>query len=416
LANSIPFSLTTRKNSKYFYVRFKNSFTGQYMTWRSTKETDYKAAVRKAWSIYRGEADPVGRQEYSELVQHTKCSKEDALLILEEFRRRGIIRSYVLSGADGDVRAYDFLIDFWNPEKSEYLNDKNRKGQKVHSNHLQCCTTYVRKYWADILKDKLLGELTKADIQQMFNKLDQMDLNGNSKNHILRAVLTPMKWAYAHELVKADLSLGWTFYKVEYEKRIILSRELAGQLFLEPWDNPQARLANQLAMCTGMRSGEIEALQLEDIGPDYIMVQHSWSPQDGMKCPKNGEERKVLCPFKKLLQNLRAEALSNPHGESFVFWSAIPGQPIGHRAWVKSFRAQLEKIGLSKKEAGKYTFHAWRHFYATYLSGTVDRHALQTQTGHKTEAMLDHYSDHFTPEEESAIRIAVSETFSDLIS
>ena len=48
----LPFSLTTRASSPYYYVRFKNERTGQYLSWISTKEKTYNRALRKAWDMY----------------------------------------------------------------------------------------------------------------------------------------------------------------------------------------------------------------------------------------------------------------------------------------------------------------------------------------------------------------------------
>ncbi|MBQ2586371.1 MAG: hypothetical protein II570_05560, partial [Bacteroidaceae bacterium] len=45
------------------------------------------------------------------------------------------------------------------------------------------------------------------------------------------------------------------------------------------------------AMCTGMRIGEIQALQLGDIGSDRIYVRHNWARRDGLKTPKKQQSR-----------------------------------------------------------------------------------------------------------------------------
>ena len=57
------------------------------------------------------------------------------------------------------------------------------------------------------------------------------------------------------------------------------------------------------------------------------------------------------------------------------------------------------------------TFHAWRHFYATYMSDKVNQKALQSQTGHKTQIMLEHYAAHQTLEEAKLITQAQYQIF-----
>lgn len=43
------------------------------------------------------------------------------------------------------------------------------------------------------------------------------------------------------------------------------------------WDNDEAKIANELAMHTGMRAREIQALTVDDLGEDEIYVRRSWS-------------------------------------------------------------------------------------------------------------------------------------------
>ena len=43
----------------------------------------------------------------------------------------------------------------------------------------------------------------------------------------------------------------------------------------EYWDNDAARVANRVAMHTGMRAGEIAVLRVKDIQPDGIHVGSS---------------------------------------------------------------------------------------------------------------------------------------------
>ena len=54
-------------------------------------------------------------------------------------------------------------------------------------------------------------------------------------------------------------------------KREILTPELAMALFREPWRNETSKLANLLAMCTGLRAGEIQALRKKTLGETAYM-------------------------------------------------------------------------------------------------------------------------------------------------
>ena len=61
------------------------------------------------------------------------------------------------------------------------------------------------------------------------------------------------------------------------------------------------------------------------------------------------------------------------------------------------------------------TFHAWRHFYTTYMADKVSQMALMSQTGHKSQIMLEHYAAHQTAEEAQLITQAQAEIFGSIL-
>ena len=414
----LPFSLTTRASSPYYYVRFKNERTGQYLSWISTKEKNYNRALRKAWDLYNNREQDIEKLSFYDTLKKANYTKEDVQQFLEDFQRKGFLSGYCLNdSARLDVPALQWLCDFWNPEKSLYLREKMRKGQTVHRKHTMNSEQFIRKHWTEILKDLRLGELTREIIQLQFDRLDKMDLSGNTKNHILRSVLTPLKWAYNNELMVKDLSKGWVMYKSEYHKRAILTMEMARSVFSVEWTNEYSRIASMLAMCTGMRCGEIQALTKDDLGEDCIYVRHSWSEKDGLKCTKNTEERTVYVAFPYLMSKLYELADTNPYptGAGFIFWGYKPDRPTDGKHFRTYFRQALVKAGMDEESASTITFHAWRHFYTTYMADRVNQKALQSQTGHKSQVMLEHYAAHQTAEEAKMIMGAQTELFGALL-
>lgn len=415
----LPFSLTVRGDSPFYYVRFRNEQTGKFMSWISTKEKNYNRALRKAWDLYNNQADKIDQLSYYDTLRKSDYTAEDVLHFLEDFQRKGFLTGFVLNDSSiANTPALQWLVDFWNPDSSDYLKEKHRKGQSVHRKHRENSAAFILRHWSDILGEKKLGELTRQDIQKQFNRLDTLPLNGNTKNHILRAVLTPLKWAYNNELLCRDLSRGWIMYKAEYKKRSILTMEMARSVFRVEWDNNMARLASMLSMCTGMRCGEILALTADDLGENCIYVRHSYNMKDGLKSTKNGEERTVFVYFPYIMEQLRILAETNPYknGAGFIFWGLLPDKPIDCNVFRKFFRRALVAAGMSQEDAKKMTFHAWRHFYTTYMADKVNQKVLQSQTGHKTQIMLEHYADHQTREDALVIMNAQAEVFGAVLS
>lgn len=350
-------------------------------------------------------------------------SKDDILLLLEELKRRGIILSYTLK-YEGvlAVPAIEWLFDFWTPNKSEYLREKKRKGQMIHQKHTTNCRGFIKNHWAEILSGKSLGEINREDIQKQFNRLDEMELNGNTKNHILRAVFTPLKWAFNKEILVKDFSKGWIMYNEVYKKRVILTMETAKKVFHIKWNNDLTCLASMVAMCTGMRCGEILALTYEDLGDECIYVRHSYNVKDGLKCTKNMESRTVYIPFPFIMEKLKfyaemskkvsADNIILENTPAYIFRGESFDKPMDGKTCLNHLRAALIKTGMAEDEARQITFHAWRHFYTTYMSDKVNQRALQSQTGHKTASMLEHYANHQTLEEAKEIIAAQTQLFS----
>ena len=218
----LPFSLTIRGESPFYYVRFRNERTGKFMSWLSTKEKNYSRALRKAWDMYNEKADAISELSFYDTIRKSDYTKEDVQKFLEDFQRKGFLTSFVMNDSSlQNVDALEWLCSFWNPDVSEYLKEKARKGKPVHKKHRENSVAFITRHWSGILEGKKLGELSRADIRRQFDRLDALDLNGNTKNHILRSVLTPLKWAYNNELLPVDLSRGWVMYKCEYKKRIM---------------------------------------------------------------------------------------------------------------------------------------------------------------------------------------------------
>jgi integrase len=102
--------------------------------------------------------------------------------------------------------------------------------------------------------------------------------------------------------------------------------------------------------------------------------------------------------------------------DGFVFWAALSAdKPMEAEIFLRDLRTALVKTGMSKVTAKNYTFHAWRHFFTSYMRPRINEKLLRTQTGHKTAAMLDHYSDHMLDGDRERIQQAQRETFGALI-
>lgn len=155
------------------------------------------------------------------------------------------------------------MLNFWTWETSPYIAEKLYKKHGIHKRHVKKQYGNIKNHWQPFLKDKAIGEITKHDIKDFMFQLAQTDYSFGVKNDIVRAGTTALKWAYENELLDKDITTGLVFFSGTYKERLILTPELVQAVFSVEWNDDRCKLANMLAMCTGLRLGEIQRLKSE---------------------------------------------------------------------------------------------------------------------------------------------------------
>jgi integrase len=345
-------------------------------------------------------------------------SLDEADTLLAEMRRLGWVKTYVRKETPGAEDLITFLKTFWDWDTSPYIEEKLRETHGIHKRHCKIQKQAIALYWEPFFKGRFLGEITFDDIEDFIKHLGKKDLSASRKNLILKAGFQPLRWKFNRGKIEVDPTRGHTMFTGEESKREILTPTVAAAVFRAIWQNDRAKLANMLASVTGMRNGEITGLRLKDIGPDCIYVNSSWNSEDKLKTTKNNKTRVVEIPFPEIIKGLLAQAKQNPWGdglESFVFWSTTRSKsPMQGWHFVRELRIALIQTGYSKESADKIDFHGWRHFFTSYMVGKINKKLLKGETGHLTDIMIDHYSDHVTVGDRELIQAKKRETFAGL--
>mgnify|MGYP003807033631 CR=1 FL=1 len=107
---------------------------------------------------------------------------------------------------------------------------------------------------------------------------------------------------------------------------------------------------NLTAASTGLRCGELQALQLKNFHGDYIEVEKSYDPimKRLNSTTKKGRTRRVIIPG-IVKQSLETLIDSNPYKDqdSFIFFSEIPERPT-HGEYVNlCLDKAMERIGIT---------------------------------------------------------------------
>jgi integrase len=418
----LPFSVSRRKGRRFYYVQFKGE-KGEYLPAISTKQTTEAAAIETAFKWLR-EGIPSRKNDINvdllmrEALREIKTTSE-ADFVCRELKRLGLLKTYVIPMSKQDVDFVDFLYGFWDYDTSPYVKERLRKNHGIHRNYTTGQRCIAERYWEPFFRGRFLGDITRQDIENFMDDLAGRAFSANWKNRILKTGTIALRWAFAKEIIEKDIASGITWFAGKAAERHILSPEIARAIFCVEWLDERSRIANLLAAVTGLRAGEIQGLRVQDLGKDCLYVRHSWNDRDRLKTTKNNEARMVEVPFPALLHELVKLAERNPHGtsmDSFVFWSRrSPSRPIANTRFVKGLRNALVKAGMDKDSVKIYVFHGWRHFFTAYMRDRLNEKLLQSQTGHKSLAMLGHYSDHLLEGDRERIRQAQMDVFGGLV-
>lgn len=154
--------------------------------------------------------------------------------------------------------------------------------------------------------------------------------------------------------------------------------------------NPDEWLFPYIALFTGLRKGEILALQWKDIDFDrgYISVTKSIAHNGDrplVKAPKTEEGRRTV-----LLLNPLSNALKSRRGGDDDYIISDDGRkPMTNRRFITEMRRYREKLGIT------FTAHQLRHTFATLALGCgADIISVQGLLGHADTATTTEYADY----------------------
>ena len=421
--NAYPFSIFKRADRACYSVSFKDT-NGKYLPPVSTKKKTHDEAVQIAFQMLR-DGIPQNNKTVSvadlgikDLVKKVKSGVE-ADLVLSELKKSGVLLSYVLENTRKAVPFNSYLTNFWDWNNSPYINEKLRQNHSIHKRHCQQQGNAIIDYWEKHFIGRYLGEITHDDISGFISCLALEKLSGGRKNTIIKAGTKPLKYAFAKKWIDVDPTLGHILFSTNQKKRKILTPAVAAKLFGVEWSFERARMANMVASITGMRSGEIASLKARDLGFDCLNAQSSWNYLDHQKTTKNNDARRVEIGFPYVIAKLVELVKSNPWGvtpDSYIFWSDYyADKPMEGYFFLDGLREALVKTGMTENQAKEYDFHGWRHFFTSYMVKKLERRLLKEQTGHKTDDMIELYSDHETVGDRELIQEKQRETFAGII-
>jgi integrase len=249
------------------------------------------------------------------------------------------------------------------------------------------------------LGNKKLTTITFTTLQDFADQLSAAGLSPSTVRNSLLPIRAIFRRADTRGEVAINPTLKLSLPAVRGRRdRIAAPTEVTPLLdALEPAD----RAIYATALYAGLRAGELQALQWDDIDLDtnVINVRRGWDARAGFIAPKSrAGERRV-----PITQTLRRELLTHrlhqgTGGNGFAFPSSRnPNRPFAPRTL-----ALHTAKALNDKKLTPIGLHACRHSYASYMiAAGINTKALSTYMGHSSITItLDRYG-HLLPGSET---------------
>jgi len=341
--------------------------------------------------VYYVETDAIGRTG-TERVYYIQYRRPGSRRLIEEkvgrqyaeditAAKANRLRSSRIEGASNNQERREAILEAKAAEAGRWTIVKLWESYKASKPSLKGLVTdenRFKNYIRPSFGEKAPAEIIPLDVERL-----KFALQKNLKPATVRNVLELLR-RITNYGVEKQLCDGLPFTmklpgKLDNEKTEDLTPEQMTALLQALEEEPNLTAANmmRLALCTGMRRGEMFKLRWDDIDfhRSFIVIR---GPKGGktQQIPLNDAARSVLADHPR------------QEGCPFVF----PGRDGAQRQDIsKAIRSIKRRAGIPDDFRG---LHGLRHTYASMLasSGQVDLYTLQKLLTHKSPLMTQRYA------------------------
>ena len=399
MAHRTEFYIYKRKKQKasYWYVCYLDRDSGKQMNAKSIDVLKERLGLWDFKSVTR---------------------RDEAVIIAKKALDSGIIFSN-----EADMPFLDYCLLFWDWDKSEYIKLRNAsKAGSIGKEYAHNMAFFIRKHVAPRIPANLrLHSVRTRHLDEIVIALKDEGLASGTIQLITLSFSLPLKEAYRKGYIADNPALKMMRIVREEKERGCFSYEECLSIldYLKKHREelfPSYYLAITLAMVTGMRSGEVRALNIRDVeqsrydGLWKINIVHSLSPYSGLKGTKGNYGRAALIP-----ERLKNELVANADKAGIALPSRWGGY-ISSPTLRNTFYSILDAIGIDSKVRAErnLTFHSLRHSFSTLgRDRDIPQEDRMVVMGHKSREVNDRYT-HISDEALFKVSTLTSELFSRL--
>lgn len=297
-----------------------------------------------------------------------------------------------------DLTFKKYTIKWFIKDECRYIQSILNRGRSYSRSNAELKRAkLVNKIWP-YFGNLYIRSITPRHIEEWIIVLKRENLSNVTINTYLSTLATILNEALRLGDIKTNPIKDIKMLAIDSKEKTTLTAKEASEL-LNPfnvdtyWNKRIYFVFTLVASQTGMRIGEILALQKNDIKPSYIEVQHSWDRKYGIKETKTGKARVI--PISKALYST-ITVFGNTHNNNYIFSKTTKDKPIANFSVRKEFYKALEKLGISKeeRELRGIDFHSWRRYYNTRLIVKgIPLPIIQAIMGHSKDSnMTKHYT------------------------
>jgi len=260
---------------------------------------------------------------------------------------------------------------------------------------------YLRDHVPASLKRRRVMEVQTRDWQRWVDSLSAKGLKPGTVQPVVSMVMGALNAAVRMGSVETNTLRGVQLPTIRQKGMTVWTHAETAAMLRTTRPDPKWHLVYTLGLFTGMRPGELRAVQWDDIRDGVLHVRRTVAKRadqgvtvrDGTKRGK-GRHIRLAAPVLDALERWREVAPQGPY-----LWGE---KPLPNMSWHRQHTALCEEAGVPR-----ITLHEIRHTYATLqLQNGVHPKIVSEVLGHsKIEITLDLYTHVSTSMQESAAEL-----------
>ena len=321
-----------------------------------------------------------------------KSNKREAISHAEHFLG--------IQGPEHSITLNQYTSNFFVWDRCPWIKRQRAKGRPFSHTMAQIRRAHLATYILPAFGSKALNTLNAVEVE---NWLISLPLANQTKNHILRTLNIVMREATREHQVPHNPIVDIESLNVTPKRRGTLSARELNELFPinkeafeQVWPILWHGFLYALAVSSGMRSGELRALQWGAViwDPGGVLVLQAITRDNVIGDPKGKSRRCILLPERTMALLEWWHTLTiYPNPGDFVF-TGRQGRWLSTRPVTVNLLPGLRRAGINV-EGRNLVVHGLRHTYNTKMRELLTGEVLRDFTGHKSIKMTDHYDQPF---------------------